>query len=166
MRPRPTICRTSWVNICRKTIQVCEVNRGRDRWKMNCMELCGGVHTDGDRYSDKCQWVSNPFVGLGLCLCQCERATITARKPCLSFCRGRDVYPNMHLGSGCVVKGGCDVMRGEGVVKGVCERSHTPFSPNTTSDGHRSGRYASYWNAFLFWSPFRRIVNVTVSRTI
>ena len=25
-----------------------------------------------------------------------------------------------------------------------------PLSPNTTSDSHQSGRYASYWNAFLF----------------
>ena len=26
------------------------------------MGLCGGVHTDRDRYSDSCQWVSNPFL--------------------------------------------------------------------------------------------------------
>ena len=29
--------------------------------EMGCMGLCGGVRTDRNRYSDRCQWVSNPF---------------------------------------------------------------------------------------------------------
>ena len=36
-----------------------------------------------------------------------------------------------------------------GVVKGLCGKGGV-HPPDTTVDGHQSGRYASYFNAFLF----------------
>ena len=41
------------------TLTEAETETENDK-KIACMGLCG-VHTDRDRYSDQCQWVSNPF---------------------------------------------------------------------------------------------------------
>ena len=53
------------------------------------------------------------------------------------------VCPRMHLDRGCSEKGRGKRWCGEGVYT-------PPPPPNTTSDGHQSRQYASYWNAFLF----------------
>ena len=39
--------------------------------------------------------------------------------------------------------------RGACMTAGMCGRGHT-----CRRDGHKSGRYASYWNAFLFVKVF------------
>ena len=59
---------------------------------------------------------------------------------CLSTA-GR-VYPIMRLG------------RGGGVDRGCGRGLHTSLPGHTTRDGHRSGRYTSYWNAYLFEGKF------------
>ena len=65
------------------------------------------------------------------------------------------VCPWGGCGERAVVKGG--VVKGiECVVKEVCgrhlpgPRGRHPLPPNHDRDGHRIGRYPSYWNAFLF----------------
>ena len=52
-----------------------------------------------------------------------------------------------------VPSGGDGYVHGVGVCLGVGMWVPTPLVP-TSSGGHRSGQYASYWNAFLFESIF------------
>ena len=73
------------------------------------------------------------------------------------------VYPGMYLGRG-VDRGdvwtlGCVWTGAGGVDRGMYTPQHThpgtqPSSLHITRDGHQSGRYASYWNAYLLGYKF------------
>ena len=71
----------------------------------------------------------------------------------------------MHGGGACIA-GGCG--RGACMSRGMCGRGACMAGgmPGRRG-GHCSGRYASYWNAFLFWHSFIRVLrNAKILATI
>ena len=72
---------------------------------------------------------------------------------------GGGLYPSMHWAGGCISQ----YTLGVGVAEPpgrhptgrqpsgqILPQAYTPLGRHPTPDGHCSGRYASYWNAFLF----------------
>ena len=109
-------------------------------WQWFCRMFVGSVHTARTWMWERILFIRNICVYVRL-----RKGNIFTRR--LSFCpqgRGACVAKGVgvHGEWGMHGKGGACVVRGE--------RAHVVGGMRGRRDGHSSGRYASYWNAFLW----------------